>query len=175
MRRIPKPNPGEYPPYADMYMRLLPEDGRILDHLWDNFVAAGKFLRAIPEERRTYRYAAGKWSIREILVHLIDDERIYAYRALRWARGEQQGLIGFDQEAYAALSEADGRSLDSILQEYEAVRLATIALFANLPEASLTRMGHGTGSANDASVRALAYHIAGHEQHHLNIIRERYL
>mgnify|MGYP005624704071 CR=1 FL=1 len=175
MRRIPKPNPGEYPPYADMYIRLLPDDGRILDHLWDNFRAARKFVRAIPGERLTHRYAPGKWSIKQILVHVVDDERIYAYRALRFARGEKLGLIGFDQDAYAAASEADRRSLDSILQEWETVRLATIALFANLPEASLTRIGHGSGSASDASVRALAYHIAGHEQHHLHVIRERYL
>lgn len=175
MRRIPKPQPGEYPPYADMYIRLLPDDGRILDHLWDNFRAARKFVRAIPGERLTHRYAPGKWSIKQILVHIIDDERIYAYRALRFARGEKLGLTGFDQDAYAAASEADRRSLDSILQEWETVRLATIALFANLPEASLTRIGHGSGSASDASVRALAYHIAGHEQHHLHVIRERYL
>jgi len=175
MRRIPKPKPGEYPPYADMYIRLVPDDGRILDHLWDSFVAAQSFIRAIPEERLTHRYAPGKWSIKEILVHVIDDERIYAYRALRFARGERQGLIGFDQDAYAALSGADDRSLDSILQEWEAVRLATIALFANLPVASLSRMGHGAGTASDATVRALAYHIAGHEQHHLSVIRERYL
>jgi uncharacterized damage-inducible protein DinB len=158
-----------------MYIRLLPDDGRILDHLWDNFRAARKFVRAIPGERLTHRYAPGKWSIKQILVHIIDDERIYAYRALRFARGEKLGLTGFDQDAYAAASEADRRSLDSILQEWETVRLATIALFANLPEASLTRIGHGSGSASDASVRALAYHIAGHEQHHLHVIRERYL
>lgn len=175
MRRIPKPKPGEYPPYADMYIRLVPDDGRILDHLWDNFVAARGFIRAIPEERLTHRYAPGKWSIKEILVHVIDDERIYAYRALRFARGEKQGLIGFDQDEYAAMSGADDRSLDSILQEWEAVRLATIALFANLPADSLARMGRGAGTASDATVRALAYHIAGHEQHHLNVIRERYL
>ena len=175
MRRIPKPQPGEYPPYADMYIRLLPDDGRILDHLWDNFRAARKFVRAIPRERLTHRYAPGKWSIKQILVHVVDDERIYAYRALRFARGEMLGLVGFDQDAYVAASEADRRSVDSILQEWETVRLATIALFANLPEASLTRIGHGSGSASDASVRALAYHIAGHEQHHLHVIREQYL
>jgi uncharacterized damage-inducible protein DinB len=158
-----------------MYIRLVPDDGRILDHLWDNFQAARAFVRAIPEECLTHRYAPGKWSIRQILVHVVDDERIYAYRALRFARGEKQGLVGFDQDVYAATSEADGRSLDSILQEWEAVRLATIALFANLPEASLTRMGRGAGTAHGATARALAYHIAGHELHHLNIIRERYL
>ena len=110
MRRIPKPQPGEYPPYADMYIRLLPDDGRILDHLWDNFRAARKFVRAIPRERLTHRYAPGKWSIKQILVHVVDDERIYAYRALRFARGEKLGLIGFDQDAYVAASEADRRS-----------------------------------------------------------------
>ena len=129
----------------------------------------------LPSDKLIYRYAPGKWSIKEILVHLIDDERIYAYRALRFARNEQQGLIGFDQDEYVIYSHADKRELDNIFQEYEAVRKSTVALFNGLPDEALTRMGHGVGTANDASVRALAYHIAGHELRHINIIKERYL
>lgn len=110
-----------------------------------------------------------------MLVHIVDDERIFAYRALRFARGEQQNLIGFDQDAYAALSNADERDIDNIFEEYEAVRRSTIALFNGLPEESLTRMGKGTGTFNNATVRALAYHIAGHELHHLNLIKDLYL
>jgi uncharacterized damage-inducible protein DinB len=156
-------------------MSLLPDDGRILEHLKENFQMVKEFIYSLPPEKLFYRYAADKWSIKEILVHIVDDERIYAYRALRFARNEQQNLIGFDQDEYAKYSQADARDLDNIFVEYEAVRNSTIALFNGLPEDSLTRMGHGTATANDATVRALAYHIAGHELRHMNIIRERYL
>jgi len=175
MRTIPKPRPGEYPEYAEMYMSLLPDDGQILTHLKNNFRMVKDFIYSLPEEKLLYRYAPDKWSIKEILVHIVDDERIFAYRALRFARNEQQNLIGFDQDSYAKYSQADSRDLDNIFEEYEAVRLATIALFNGLPEDSFLRMGHGTGTANDATVRALAYHIAGHELRHFNIIKERYL
>jgi uncharacterized damage-inducible protein DinB len=175
MRIIPPPQPGEYPPYAIMYMKLLPADGLILKHLWDNFLTVKELIYSLPEEKLYYRYAPGKWSIKETLVHIVDDERIFAYRALRFARGEQNNLIGFDQDSYAVLSEADKRGLVNIFEEYEAVRKSTIALFNGLPEDSLTRMGHGTGTFNDATVRALAYHIAGHELHHLNLLKEKYL
>lgn len=175
MRIIEPPQPGEYPPYAIMYMRLLPTDGQILDHLWDNFLTVKKLIYSLPEEKLYYRYAPGKWSIKETLVHIVDDERIFAYRALRFARNEKNNLIGFDQDSYAQYAEADSRDLDNIFEEYEAVRKSTIALFNGLPEDSLMRMGHGTGTFNDATVRALAYHIAGHELHHYNLIREKYL
>jgi uncharacterized damage-inducible protein DinB len=175
MRIIEPPQPGEYPPYAIMYMRLLPNDGRILDHLWDNFLMVKELIYSLPEEKLYHRYAPGKWSIKETLVHIVDDERIFAYRALRFARNEKNNLIGFDQDSYAQYAEADSRDIDNIFEEYEAVRKSTIALFNGLPEDSLMRMGHGTGTFNDATVRALAYHIAGHELHHYNLIREKYL
>lgn len=175
MRIIPKPKPGEYPEYAEIYMALVPDDGRVLEHLRNNFAMVKEFIYGLPKEKLLHRYAPGKWSIKEILVHIVDDERIYAYRALRFARNEQQNLIGFDQDEYAKYSQADSRDLDNIFEEYEAVRNSTIALFNGLPEDSFLRMGHGTGTANDATVRALAYHIAGHELRHVNIIKERYL
>lgn len=175
MRTIQPPVAGEYPPYAIMYMKLIPTDGEVLKHLWDNFLMMRQLIYSLPETMLLYRYAPDKWSIKEVLVHIIDDERIFAYRALRFARGEQNNLIGFDQDAYALLSGADNRGLDSIFEEYEAVRRSTIALFNGLPEAALDRMGHGSGTFNDATVRALAYHIAGHEVHHFNLIKERYL
>lgn len=174
-RIIPKPLEGEYPPYAIMYMKLIPDDGRVLEHLRNNFMAAKGFIYSLPEKMLYHRYAEGKWSIKETLVHIIDDERIFAYRALRFARNEQLNLIGFDQDSYAIYSKADERDLDNIFDEYLAVRLSTIMLFNGLPEDSLLRIGKGTGTANNASVRALAYHIAGHEQHHINLIKERYI
>jgi len=114
MRVIPPPQPGEYPPYAIMYMKLLPVDGFILKHLQDNFDMVKQLVCSLPEDVLYHRYAPGKWSIKETLVHIIDDERIFAYRALRFARNEKNNLIGFDQDAYALYSEADSRSLDNI-------------------------------------------------------------
>jgi len=175
MRTILKPLEGEYPPYAIMYIKLLPDDGMVLQHLWDNFIAVKKLIYNLPEQRLYHRYAEGKWSIKEVLVHIVDDERIFAYRALRFARNEQMNLIGFDQDEYARYSRADERDVDNIFEEYEAVRKSTIALFNGLPEDAFMRIGKGTGTFNNASVRALAYHIAGHEMHHFNLIRELYL
>lgn len=108
-------------------------------------------------------------------MHIIDDERIFSYRALRFARNERANLIGFDQDRYAIESDANNRSLESIFEEYETVRKATISLFSYLPDFALDRKGHGTGTFNDASPRALVYHIAGHELRHINIIKERYI
>jgi uncharacterized damage-inducible protein DinB len=175
MRIISKAKKGDYPAYAEMYMQLLPDDGLILQHLRDDFKMVKEFIYSLPEEKLFHRYAKDKWSIKEILVHIVDDERIYAYRAMRFARNEKLNLVGFDQDSYAVYSEADKRALDNIFEEYEAVRLSTIALFNGLPENSLDRKGRGTASANDATARALLYHIAGHELHHLNIIKEKYL
>jgi uncharacterized damage-inducible protein DinB len=175
MRLIQPPKEGEYPPYAIMNMKLVPTDGFVLNHMQKNFQLVKQLIYSLPADALYHRYAPGKWSIKEVLVHIIDDERIFAYRALRFARNEKNNLIGFDQDAYVNYSNADNRDLDNIFEEYEAVRRSTIALFNGLPEEAFNRMGHGTGTANDATVRALAYHIAGHELHHLNIIKEKYL
>lgn len=178
MKTIRKPIPGEYPAYSHIYLDLLDDDGKILEHLWTNFLAIKEYVYSLPEEQLHYRYAEGKWTIKEILVHLIDDERIFAYRALRYARNDNTPLHGFDQDDYAVYSQANARSLDSIFEEYEAVRRSTILLFENLPDDSFMRKGAGIetdGSiVNERTVRGLAYHIAGHELRHFNIIKERY-
>ena len=173
MRLIPKPKPTEYPKHASMYIDLLPDDGEVLTYMRDNLHATLGFIETLPEEKLTYRYAKGKWSIKEILVHLIDDERIYAYRALRFARNDKTVLMGFKQDPFAKYSHADKRTRTSISHELEAVRVSTIELFNNLPEESLSRMG--TADGKRSSVRALAYHIAGHELHHIKVINEKYL
>jgi uncharacterized damage-inducible protein DinB len=173
MRLVPKPRPGEYPPYAGMYLDLLPDDGRLLQHLRDGLQCAVGLVSALPEAALLHRYAPGKWTIKESLVHVVDDERIYAYRAMCFARGEAAPLPGFEQDDYAAASGANDRALSSILAEYAAVREATITLFDGLDETALTRTGVANG--NRASVRALGWHIAGHELHHLNLVRDRYL
>jgi len=173
MKTIAKPEPGEYTPYTMMYIGLLPDDGLILKHLKDNLTSTGEFVTSLPVEKLTYRYAEGKWTIKEILAHLIDDERIYAYRALRFARNDQTELPGFEQDDYALESFANDRSLESLLNEFGTVRDSTIALFDSFDVRVMTRMGRASG--NVMSVRAAAYHIAGHELRHLNIIKERYL
>ena len=173
MRIIPKPGPQEYPPYAIMYMNLLPDDGLLLKHLEDNFVASKKLILSIPENKLLSAYAPGKWTIKEVLVHIIDDERIYAYRAMCFARNERKELPGFEQDEYAANSGANDRSIESILEEYEAVRNSTVALYRGFTDEALLR--YGIANDNRVIVRALGYHIAGHELHHMKLITDRYL
>lgn len=173
MNRIDKPQPGEYAPYAIMYIGLLPDDGLVLRHLRDNLRATRELVLSLPEETLLFRYAPGKWTIKEILVHLSDDERIYSYRALRFARNDKTELPGFEQDHYALHSGADERSVRDILRELAAVREATIALFQSFDKETLLRSGVANGAV--MSVRAAVYHLAGHELHHVNIIKERYL
>ena len=173
MLHVEKPKEGEYNPYAIMYIRLLPDDGLIIKHLNENFKTVKNFILSVPEEKLLYRYAENKWTIKEMLVHIMDDERIYAYRALRIARNDKTELPGFEQDDYVPYSRANERSLKNILNEYATTRRAIISLFENLNEAAFLRTG--TANGHIVSVRALAYHIAGHELHHMNIIRERYL
>ena len=173
MRKIPKPQPDEYDPYAIMYIKLLSDDELIIKHLHENGESTGQFFLSIPKELLEYRYAPGKWTIKEILLHLIDDERIYSYRALRFARGDTTPLPGFDQEPYAIASRANDRTIESLVEEFLSTRKSTVYLFENLPEEALIRGGF----ANDhyVTVRALIYHLAGHELHHVNIIKEKYI
>jgi uncharacterized damage-inducible protein DinB len=173
MKKIAKPKEGEFPPYAIMYITLLPDDGRVLEHLKDQFESTKVLVLSLPEEKLNYRYAEGKWTIKEILLHIIDTERIFAYRALRFARNDMTELPGYEQDDYTPYSGATGRDLTSIFEEYEAVRNATITLFNGFEEEAYTRLG--VANKHTVSVRALAYQIAGHELHHINIIKERYL
>ncbi|MGB0931002.1 MAG: DinB family protein [Chitinophagales bacterium] len=131
------------------------------------------FCRLIPSEKWDYRYAEDKWTIKEVVMHIIDTERIMAYRALRIARNDKTSLPGFEQDDYIANSKTHKRSPESLLAEYMAVRSATLSLFIHFDEEMFKRMG--TASGYPISVRALAYIIAGHETHHLAIVQERYL
>ncbi len=156
-----------------MYIGLLPDDGLVLTHLAENLVIVRRLITSLPEETLLRRYAPAKWTIKEIVVHIIDDERIYAYRALRFARNDTTELPGFDQDSFARNANANDRPLESIFREYEAVRHSTISLFDGFDDNALLRAG--TADGRIMSVRAAAYHIAGHELHHLNIIKTRYL
>jgi hypothetical protein len=178
MRKIKKPLPEEYPAYSRIYMDLLPDDGNVLQHLDQNLIKIKNYILNLKEDILYYRYDKDKWTIKEILVHIIDDERIFSYRALRNARYDETPVHGFEQDNYARYSLANERTLESIFYEYETVRKATISLFENLPEESFMRRGAGIDTdgtiKNERTVRALAWHIAGHELRHFNIIKERY-
>lgn len=132
-----------------------------------------KLLNDISEEKSLVRYAPDKWSIREVLSHLNDTERVFAFRALCFARGLDAPLPGFDQDVAVVGSAADERSFKSHVEEFEAVRTATLALFRDLPASAWLRRGQASG--NPFTVRALAYITAGHVSHHLEILRQRYL
>ncbi len=173
MKIIPKPETGEYAPYAIMYIGLLPDDGQVVKHLQKNLNTMIEFIRSFPAEKLTYRWAEGEWTIKEILGHIIDDERIYCYRALRFARNDPTELPGFEQDDYVLYSGANERALEEILSEYTTVRQATITFFNSLEDEALLRAGVANGHL--MSVRAAAYHIAGHELHHLHSIRQNYL
>jgi uncharacterized damage-inducible protein DinB len=173
MKIIPKPAAGEYAAYAIMYIGLLPDDGLVLKHLQDNLKTVVELVQSLPTEKLSYRWAEGEWTIKEILGHIIDDERIYCYRALRFARNDATELPGFEQDDYVLYSGANTRDLEEILAEYTAVRNATITFFNSVEERALTRAGVANGHV--MSVRAAAYHIAGHELHHLYSIRENYV
>ena len=173
MKLIPKPIVGEYAPYTIMYINLLPDDDLILKHLRDNLENTVRFIRLLPEGKLTTRHAEGEWTIKEILVHVVDDERIYCYRALRFARNDTTELPGFEQDEYVPYSGANNREIEAIIEEFISVRRATITFFESLDEEALIRKGIGSG--NIMSVRAAAYHIAGHELHHINSIKENYL
>jgi hypothetical protein len=178
-RKIFKPEKTEYPKYAQHYFDLIGTEDNILQELHDNFNKFRDFIYSLTDDKLLYRYQPDKWTIKEILVHLIDDERIFAYRALRYARNDRTPLHGFEENLYATYSNANDRSLETIFEEYWSVRLSTLLLFQNLPEEALTRSGSiidTDGSiSNERTVRALAYHIAGHELWHIKLIKERYL
>lgn len=133
-RFIEKPESGEYPEYTSFYFECLDMELNILEFLSNSIDEIERLLKPLSKEQLLYRYESGKWMIKEILLHLIDDERIFAYRALRYARGDAQPLHGFDQEAYAGNSGANMRSLDSLFNEYRSVRSATLTLFQHLPK-----------------------------------------
>lgn len=129
-------------------------------------------FNSLTPKQAEYRYADGKWSFKEVIGHLIDSERVFAYRGMCFARGEQQALPGFDQDAYVKEAYFDNRSVESLRDEYIAIRNATIVLFRSFSEEMMKRSG--TASGNTVSVRALLYIIAGHERHHLDLLETRY-
>jgi uncharacterized damage-inducible protein DinB len=155
-----------------MYLSKVPE-GHILELLIKHGQEIHYQLSQVSEDQSAFRYAEDKWSLKQVLGHLIDTERIFQYRLLRVARQDQTPIEGFEQDDYVASGEFDARSWASLLEEYTTVRAATVSLINGLPEDAWLR--RGTANNNPVSVRALACLIAGHELHHMGIVKERYL
>ena len=169
---IPRPVAGEYAPYYDRYIGKVP-DGDLLRTLESQRRETQQLLAGLSEQKALHRYAPGKWSIKEVIGHVTDAERVFCYRALSFARGDKNPLPSFDEEAWAPAGKFDARPLADLAAELDAVRRATIALFSGLPHDALAR--RGVASDNEVSVKSLAWIIAGHERHHVAILRERYL
>jgi len=168
---ITPPEATEYQSYYGRYISLVP--GQDLIQTLDQQVAHTLLaLRAVTEEKSLHRYAPSKWSVKEVLGHLIDAERIFTYRALRFARKDPTPLPGFDQDPYVAAANFDSHPWNDLIAEFEHVRRSTILFFRPLKPEDLLRSG--TASQNPVTVRALGYIIAGHELHHTAILRDRY-
>jgi hypothetical protein len=170
--RSTAPAEGEFAPYYGRYIGQVPS-GDVIETLRSQFAGTLALLRGIDPSRTTSGYAPGKWSIRDVVLHMADTERVMAYRALRIARGDTTPLASFDENVFAPMAGANTRSMESLIGELEAVRRATIAMLDGFPDAAWGRWG--TASEKSVTVRALAWIIAGHERHHISIIRERYL
>jgi hypothetical protein len=169
---IARPNADEHSPYYSNYIDQVPP-GDILAHLAEQIERTTVLLHGLTPEQAAFRPTPTDWSVKEVVCHLSDSERIFSYRALRVARADPTPLPGFDQEPYVPASGADARPLSDLLAEFAAVRQATLWLFRSLPTEAWTR--RGTASDSPISVRALAYIIAGHENHHARSLKEEYL
>lgn len=167
-----RPDPGEYNAYYDRYVALVPA-GDIIALLSVQIDDTTALLRDLTEEQALHAYAPGKWSIKEVLGHIMDAERVFMQRALRFARGDETPLPSFDENAYAVAGSFNTRPLASLISELTAVRRATIAFLAGLSHDAWERTG--TASGYRVSVRGLAWITAGHELHHRQILAQRYL
>lgn len=166
-------NPSEYPPFYEQYFSQLDLTMGLFEELEASHHYFIKFVQDIPIDKHDYRYDSGKWTIKEIIQHLIDCERVFAYRALRFSRNDQTELSGFDVKSYVANTDANQRHLKDLLMEFSLVRHTTLALFKSLPEETLTRTGKANGF--EMSVRALGFMILAHQEHHKKVFEERYL
>lgn len=172
MTAMSRPSRDEAADYYFKYIDLVPE-GDVVDILWQQEREVVTLLQACDEDRSLGRYAPGKWSIREVVAHVNDTERLFAFRAFWIGRGFEAELPSFDQELAATAAKADDRTLADHLDEFQAVRLASLTLFDGLPQGAWARRGIASG--NPISVRALAYLTAGHASYHLQQLRELYL
>jgi hypothetical protein len=166
-----RPDPAEYASPFQTYVDRVPE-GDVFVHLERQGRATAALLAGIGEAKGAWAYAPGKWTVKRLLQHVVDGERLFAYRALCIARGEPGSLPGFDENLYAANDGSDGRRLGDVIAEFASVRVATLLLFRGFDAVAWTRRGIANG--HPASARSLPWIVAGHELHHLAVLRERY-
>lgn len=169
---MPRPIEGTYPPYFSTYIDKVVQ-GNIAEAFFDQQATVNDFFDRITEEKSNEAYAPGKWTLKELLQHIIDAERIFAYRSLSIARKEQNSLPGFDENEYAANSGANSRSWQSIVEEMKAVRSSTKLLFDSFSDEMLNQSGLSNNKS--ITVNALGFIIVGHLVHHVGVIKERYL
>jgi uncharacterized damage-inducible protein DinB len=170
MLRIPKPAPDEHLPYYGKYIALVGDDA--LSALREQERETVRLLTGVDDTKALHRYATGKWSVKEVLGHVIDGERVFSYRALRIARRDRTPMPGFDENQWVPAGAFDARRLVDLVSDFQTTRAATLALFSSFDEEALTERGIANGA--EISVRALAHIIAGHELHHRGLLRERY-
>ena len=167
-----RPQPAEYDPYYERYISLVPEDD-VVDVLAHQRKELAHLFDGVSDSVGTFAYAEGKWTVKEVLSHLIDGERMFAYRALRIARGDTTPIEGFEQDGYIENSHANKRSISDLLDEFTLLREANVMFFRNLDADDWTRIG--TANNVEISVRSLAWIMVGHIRHHAAILQERYL
>lgn len=164
---------NEYASFYGGYIDLVKSDVTVVEALNQSFSLVLEYFENLSEENANFRYAQDKWSLKEMLLHCIDTERIMVYRALRFSRNDTTELPGFDQDIYVLESEASKKNIAQLIEEYKSVRNATLSLFKGFSTEQLKRSGIANGKR--MSVRALGFVISGHELHHLNICKERYI
>lgn len=169
---INKPKPEEHPPYYAHYIGLVKSED-VIDELLKEQINTYELITSLDEETLMTPYEEGKWTIKEIIAHLIDTERIFNYRAMRFARFDRTELPGFNQNDYVKLSNANLRDINDLMQEYAVVRASSIQLYRSFNEAMLMNIGKSNGA--EVSVRAIIYMTLGHEIHHRNVIESKYL
>lgn len=165
-------NPKEYDLYYEAYIQLVKKEDCV-KYLSENLKTVVEFYTGIPDKKLNYAYAEGKWTVKDILLHLIDTERIFAYRALRIARNDKTAMEGFNHNDFVISAQAKLRNRAGLISEYISVRTATISLFESFTKEEMKLIG--TASHSSISVRAIGFIITGHENHHNTIIKERYL
>ena len=169
--RLSRPEPTEYAPYYEKYVSLIEQPDILLD-LENQITEFQNLTSAISEDKGTYAYAEGKWSIKELIGHLIDGERVFAYRAYRFSRHDQTPLAGFEQDDYVANGNFNNAKLADLIAEFTLLRQSNILFFNNLTDEAW--LYTGTASEVNVSVRGIAYIMVGHVRHHTNILKERY-
>ncbi len=167
-----RPQKQDYIAYFEHYINLVSESD-IISALKNNLQSSLQFFKSIPSNKFDYQYSPHKWTIKEVINHIIDTERVFSYRALCFSRGETQILPGFDENEYANHADLSNVAFEDLVMEFDIVRQATIMQFSHLPSDKL--LLKGKSAAGENNVLSLGYMIVGHTQHHINVVKERYL